>query len=157
MWLRTCLACFPYDSSLPIFWPPCIKVCVFRSHTIANTDRGCQLRSPAAQVIAFLIFEPAVSFLRKDEDWDRQALPLKRLMASSHGFLDPVRSWRAANMLILSRRQGESIVIGGGVTVTVLKVKGHTVQIGIDAPRETPIRRSELRNLSLEFELPLVV
>jgi carbon storage regulator CsrA len=44
----------------------------------------------------------------------------------------------------------------GGITVTVIKIKGNAVQIGIDAPRETPICRSELRNLSLEFELALV-
>jgi carbon storage regulator len=59
-------------------------------------------------------------------------------------------------MLVLSRKHGESIVIDGGITVTVIKIKGNTVQIGIDAPRETPICRSELRNLSLEFELALV-
>jgi carbon storage regulator len=60
-------------------------------------------------------------------------------------------------MLVLSRKHGESIVIDGGITVTVIKIKGNTVQIGIDAPREIPICRSELRNLSREFELPLVV
>jgi len=36
-------------------------------------------------------------------------------------------------MLVLSRKKGESIVIGGGITVTVVKVKGNAVQLGIDA------------------------
>lgn len=60
-------------------------------------------------------------------------------------------------MLVLSRKYGESIVIGGGITVTVLKVKGNAVQIGIDAPVAIPIHRSELRKLGREFELPLVL
>lgn len=60
-------------------------------------------------------------------------------------------------MLVLSRRLGESIVIGGGVTVKVLRVKGNVVQLGIDAPVEIPIRRSELRKQGREFVVPLVV
>jgi carbon storage regulator len=60
-------------------------------------------------------------------------------------------------MLVLSRRIGESIVIDGGITVTVLKMKGNVVQLGFDAPKEIPIRRSELRKLVREFELPLLV
>ena len=59
-------------------------------------------------------------------------------------------------MLVLSRRIGESIVINGGITVTLIKVKGQAVQLGIDAPAEIPIRRSELRELVQEFELPFV-
>ena len=38
-------------------------------------------------------------------------------------------------MLVLSRRVGESIVIGDDVTVTVLEVRGDVVRVGIDAPR----------------------
>ncbi len=60
-------------------------------------------------------------------------------------------------MLVLSRKYGESIVIGGEITVTVVKVKGNVVQLGIDAPREIPIHRSELRNLGREFEVPLMI
>jgi carbon storage regulator len=48
-------------------------------------------------------------------------------------------------MLILSRKTGESIVIGRGITVTVKKMKGKVVQLGIDAPKEIPIHRSELQ------------
>lgn len=59
-------------------------------------------------------------------------------------------------MLILSRKCGESIVIGKGITVTVFKVKGNAVQLGIDAPKEVPIRRSELRKVGRESALPLL-
>lgn len=47
-------------------------------------------------------------------------------------------------MLILTRNQGESINIGEVVTVTVLGSKGGQVRLGIDAPREVKVLRSEL-------------
>jgi carbon storage regulator len=47
-------------------------------------------------------------------------------------------------MLILSRKNGESIVIDGDIKVTVIAVKGNVVQLGIDAPKEIPIHRSEI-------------
>lgn len=50
-------------------------------------------------------------------------------------------------MLVLSRRVGESIVIGAGpdqVTVTVLEVRGDVVRVGIDAPRSVAVHRAEL-------------
>jgi carbon storage regulator len=47
-------------------------------------------------------------------------------------------------MLVLSRRAGESVVIGEGVTVSVLEVRGDVVRIGIDAPRSVAVHRAEL-------------
>lgn len=47
-------------------------------------------------------------------------------------------------MLVLSRRVGEKIEIGNGITVTVLRVTGKTVRIGIEAPECVSIRRSEI-------------
>lgn len=47
-------------------------------------------------------------------------------------------------MLILSRRVGEALCVGPGVTVKIEKVARGRVVIAIDAPRDVPIRRSEL-------------
>ena len=47
-------------------------------------------------------------------------------------------------MLVLSRRAGESIVLGDDITVTVLEVHGDVVRIGIDAPRSVKVHRAEL-------------
>ena len=47
-------------------------------------------------------------------------------------------------MLVLSRRVGESLVIGDNVVVTVLEVRGDMIRIGIDAPREVKVHRSEV-------------
>jgi carbon storage regulator len=58
-------------------------------------------------------------------------------------------------MLILSRKLDESIVIDGGITVTVIRMKGNVVQLGIDAPKEISIRRSELQEQIRENERTL--
>lgn len=47
-------------------------------------------------------------------------------------------------MLVLSRKQQQEIVIGDNVKITVLKVKGNTVRLGIEAPREVKVVRGEL-------------
>lgn len=47
-------------------------------------------------------------------------------------------------MLVLSRRVGDSVVIGDDVVVTVLEVRGDVVRIGVDAPRSVAVRRQEL-------------
>ena len=47
-------------------------------------------------------------------------------------------------MLVLSRKEGESIVIDGEIRVTVLKSNGKVTRLGIEAPSDVPIRRSEL-------------
>jgi uncharacterized protein len=47
-------------------------------------------------------------------------------------------------MLVLSRKHGESIVIDGAIKVQVIEVKGKVVRLGIEAPKEIPVRRSEL-------------
>lgn len=47
-------------------------------------------------------------------------------------------------MLILTRRVGESIMIGEEVVVTVLGVKGNQVRIGVNAPKEVSVHREEI-------------
>jgi carbon storage regulator len=47
-------------------------------------------------------------------------------------------------MLILTRRVGETVVIGNDVTVTVLGVKGNQVRLGVNAPREIAVHREEI-------------
>jgi carbon storage regulator len=47
-------------------------------------------------------------------------------------------------MLILTRRVGETLVIGDNVTVTVLGVKGNQVRLGVNAPKEVSVHREEI-------------
>lgn len=47
-------------------------------------------------------------------------------------------------MLILTRRVGETLMIGDEVTVTVLGVKGHQVRLGVNAPKHVAVHREEI-------------
>ena len=47
-------------------------------------------------------------------------------------------------MLILTRRVGESLMIGDEVTVTVLGVKGNQVRLGVNAPKNVSVHREEI-------------
>lgn len=47
-------------------------------------------------------------------------------------------------MLILTRRTGETLVIGDSITVTVLETRGSQVRIGIEAPKDVSVHRQEV-------------
>lgn len=47
-------------------------------------------------------------------------------------------------MLILTRREGESLNIGDDIKVTILGIKGNQVRIGIDAPKDVQVHREEI-------------
>jgi len=48
-------------------------------------------------------------------------------------------------MLVLTRRTGETLNIGNDVTVTIIEVRGQQVRVGIDAPKDVAVDRSEIR------------
>jgi carbon storage regulator len=47
-------------------------------------------------------------------------------------------------MLILTRRVGESVMIGADVSITVLRVKGNQVRLGVNAPKTVSVQREEI-------------
>ncbi len=62
-------------------------------------------------------------------------------------------------MLVLTRRNGESVMIGDNVIVTVLAVRGNQVRIGIQAPKHIAVHREEIyrRVIAEQREAPIAV
>ncbi len=56
-------------------------------------------------------------------------------------------------MLILTRRVGESLMIGDEVTVTVLGIRGNQVRIGVNAPKDVAVHREEIYE-KIQHEVP---
>ena len=62
------------------------------------------------------------------------------------------------DMLILTRRIGEKLMVGGNVSVTVLSAKGNQISLGIEAPREIKIHREEVFNkIQSEKKTPVAI
>jgi carbon storage regulator len=59
-------------------------------------------------------------------------------------------------MLVLTRRPGESIVIGGGIRIKVVEAKGGRVRLGIEAPQHVLVDRQEVHKRRLQFADPFV-
>ena len=57
-------------------------------------------------------------------------------------------------MLVLSRKRNESIIIDGNIVVTVVDIRGDKVRLGIEAPREVPVHRSEVYDALKKSENP---
>ncbi len=53
-------------------------------------------------------------------------------------------------MLVLARRQNESIMIGDNVEITILEIRGEKVRLGINAPSEVPVHRKEIYRSIIE-------
>jgi len=53
-------------------------------------------------------------------------------------------------MLILTRKSGQSILIGDEIKITILEVKGNQVRIGVDAPRNIGVHREEIYHIIKE-------
>jgi carbon storage regulator len=60
-------------------------------------------------------------------------------------------------MLVLTRRVGEEIIIDGRIRVTVTQIVGDKVRIGVEAPRDVVVDRSEVHERRGEFTKPLQV
>jgi carbon storage regulator len=55
-------------------------------------------------------------------------------------------------MIVISRKQHEEIVIGDHIVITVIEIRGDKVRLGIQAPRNMSVHRSEIRELLNERE-----
>ncbi len=57
-------------------------------------------------------------------------------------------------MLVLSRKMGQKVVVGGGIIVTVLEVRGNRVRLGVEAPAHVGVLRAELAATASPGESP---
>jgi carbon storage regulator len=98
-----------------------------------------------------------IDFAISPADFEHSDFVVYRLHRMSRKvFVHPLHG--GLNMLVLSRRPGEEIIINSNIRVTVVSVKGDRVRIGIDAPPDITVDRAEIHARRLEFqEVPVAV
>jgi carbon storage regulator CsrA len=70
-----------------------------------------------------------------------------RLLSACLRLIDFSKSLaKGTAMLVLGRKVGESIVIDGGIVVTVMEIKGERVRVGVHAPRDVTVLRAEVQD-----------
>ncbi len=74
------------------------------------------------------------------EEVDADFQQMRALFAQNAG----VTCGETRLMLVLSRKKNESIIIDDHITITVVEIRGDKVRLGIEAPKEVPIHRSEI-------------
>ena len=72
-------------------------------------------------------------------------------------YISPVHCSQEVTMLVLSRRIGESVCVGPGVTIQIVETRGGHVRLAIDAPADVRIRRGELASLAADSPQAIAV
>jgi len=75
------------------------------------------------------------------------------LLTRSH-FDNPLYLRKESQMLVLSRKKAERILVGDNVVITIVRIGPHSVRVGIEAPPDTVILRGELEQADSECETP---
>jgi carbon storage regulator len=126
----------------------------------APSDLDTQIPAPGGWVVlsdrvhdlAEGIEDRVQEVLTANEDKNPPRLSTLPIRNSARGMLIPQPSesqlwcpcrggWR---MLVLTRKPGAKVVIGGNVTVTIVETRGNCIRLGIDAPAHVPILREEI-------------
>jgi len=78
--------------------------------------------------------------------YGQHRFPYNQVKLGVEFVLDP----KEGKMLVLSRKVQQKVTIGSGIVITLIAIKGNRVRIGIEAPHDIQVLRSELTDLCLE-------
>jgi carbon storage regulator len=65
-------------------------------------------------------------------------------VGSRQRYREGIARTRECEMLVLSRKKNESIVINNDITIVVVEIRGDKVRLGVEAPKEVPVHRREV-------------